>query len=78
VGPAVVEACELPQLARGSGHRCAAAARVVGLAHAPLSGHRTKRVSERERDGERAGDADATVHDKLKRSSWDRYKMDKI
>jgi hypothetical protein len=51
---------------------------VVGSAHVPLSGHRTKRASERERDGRRAGDADATMHDKLKRGSWDGYKMDKI
>jgi hypothetical protein len=53
---------------------------VVGSAHAPLSGHRTKRARERgsERDEERVGDADATVHDKLKRGSWDGYKMDKI
>jgi hypothetical protein len=31
-----------------------------------------------ERDEERVGDADATVHDKLKRASCDGYKMDKI
>jgi hypothetical protein len=31
-----------------------------------------------ERDEERVGDADAMVHDKLKRGSWDGYKMDKI
>jgi hypothetical protein len=43
------------------------AAMVVGSAHAPLLGHRTKRARERERDGERAGNA--TVHDKLKRGS---------
>jgi hypothetical protein len=38
VGPAVVAACELPQSARGSERGCAAAAMVVGSAHAPLSG----------------------------------------
>jgi hypothetical protein len=32
----------------------------------------------RERDEERVGDADATVHDKLKIGSWDGYKIDKI
>jgi hypothetical protein len=33
---------------------------------------------ERERDGGRASDANATVYDKLKRGSWNAYKMDKI
>jgi hypothetical protein len=32
-------------------------------------GHRAKRASKRDRDGERAGDANATVHNKLKRDS---------
>jgi hypothetical protein len=49
---------------------------VVGSTHAPLSGiGRSER--EREGDGERAGDANATVHDKLKRDNWDGYNMDK-
>jgi hypothetical protein len=69
VGPIVVAACELPQSARGVRAWVRAAVMVVGSAHAPLSGHRTKRASERERDGERAGDVNATVHDKLKRGS---------
>jgi hypothetical protein len=30
------------------------------------------------RDEKRVGDADATVYDKLKRGSWDGYKMDNI
>jgi hypothetical protein len=42
-------ACELPQSARGSERGCAAAAMVVGSAHAPLSGIGR---SEREREGE--------------------------
>jgi hypothetical protein len=70
VGPAVVTTCELLQSARGVQARVHAAAMVVGSAHAPLSEHRTKRASERERDGERAGDVNATVHDKLKRGSY--------
>jgi hypothetical protein len=50
---------------------------VVGSAHAPLSGiGRSER--EGERDEERVGDGDTTVHDKLKRCSWNGYKMDKI
>jgi hypothetical protein len=61
---------------RGSERGCAAAAMVVGSAHAPLSGiGRSER--KREGGGEWAGDANATVHDKLKRGSWDRYNMDK-
>jgi hypothetical protein len=66
VGPAVVAACELPQSARGVRARVRVAAMVVGSAHAPLSDNGR---SERERDGERAGDANATVYDKLKRGS---------
>jgi hypothetical protein len=38
--------------------------------------HRAKQA--RERGEGWAGDADATVHDKLKRSNWDGHKMDKI
>jgi hypothetical protein len=38
VGPTVVAACKLPQSARGFERECAAAAMVVGSAHAPLSG----------------------------------------
>jgi hypothetical protein len=64
-------------LGEGAGRGCAAAAMVVGSAHAPLSSiGRSKR--ERERGEGWAGDADATVHDKLKRSNWDGHKMDKI
>jgi hypothetical protein len=49
---------------------------VVGSVHAPLSGiERSER--EREGGGERVGDANAAVHDKLKRGSWDGYNMDK-
>jgi hypothetical protein len=76
VGPVVVAACELPQSARGFERGCAAAAMVVGSAYVPLSGIGR---SEREREGgrERAGDVNATMHDKLKRGSWDGYNMDK-
>jgi hypothetical protein len=41
---------------------------VVGSAHAPLSGI-GQSERERKRDVERASDANATVHDKLKRGS---------
>jgi hypothetical protein len=45
-----------------------AAAMVVGSAHVPLSGI-GRRDRARERDGEQTGDANVTVHDKLKRGS---------
>jgi hypothetical protein len=67
VGPAVVEACELPQLARRVWARCAVAAMVVGSAHAALSGIGRSERERGERDEERVGDVDATVYDKLKR-----------
>jgi hypothetical protein len=76
VGSVVVAACELPQSARESERGCAAAAMVVGSAHVPLSGiGRNER--EREGGGEQAGDANAMVHDKLSRGSWDGYNMGK-
>jgi hypothetical protein len=49
-----------------------------GVSARGIVGHRAKRERGGERDEERVGDADATVHDKLKRGSWDGYKMDKI
>jgi hypothetical protein len=47
-------------------------------------GRRTRRcrasgkAREGEKGEERAGDADATVHNKLKRDNWNGYKMDKF
>jgi hypothetical protein len=48
-----------------------------GVGARGVVGHRAKR-ERGGRDEERVGDADAMVHDKLKRGSWDGYKMDKI
>jgi hypothetical protein len=62
-------------LSEGAGCGCAAVAMVVGSTHAPLSGIER---SERERGEGRAGDADTTVHDKLKRGNLDGHKMNKI
>jgi hypothetical protein len=67
VGPAVVAACELPQSSRGSEHGC--------VLRRWWWGQRTRRcrasgeASESERDGEWVGDANAMVHNKLKRGS---------
>jgi hypothetical protein len=49
-----------------------------GVSARGVVGHRTKRKRGGERDEERVGDADATMYDKLKRGSWNGYKMDKI
>jgi hypothetical protein len=63
-------------LGEGAGRGCAVAAMVVGVDARAVVEHRTKRA--RERGEGWAGDADATVYDKLKRGNWDGHKMNKI
>jgi hypothetical protein len=68
-GSVVVVACELPQSARGGPSVGACCGDGSGVGARAAVRHRTKRASERDRDGKRAGDANATVHDKLKKDS---------
>jgi hypothetical protein len=78
VGPAIVAACELPQSARGGPSTGACCGDGGGVGARAAVGGIGRSEREGERDEERVGDADATVHDKLKRGSWDGYKMNKI